>query len=249
MKIRIFLALAFFIVAGIVFYLGAQWKNREGVFSKSAQDHTTTDSLSTASISKLVSEGVSDVEVIYSDREQVLIAYDSSYTVNNSEVEGNQLSLRFGMEDDGFFSFSSRSHPSIRVYTRTLDTLINRGTGRLFTKDTFALQNVYLVNEGVGSLEYQVKVNTLVAKNRGVGSLDLAGTANVAEVDNRGVGSIDAKGLKAKKVTASNNGIGSVSVYGVDSLSLYNNGLGSVKYDGPGTVYQQKNDGIGSISN
>lgn len=250
MNIRVFLALAFFTVAGIVFYLGAQWNDSRGVFSNSpAPEHLVTYTLPIADITQLLSEGVSDVEIVCSARDEVVIAYDSSTSIDKTSVDGSRLSLRFDMERVGFFSFAGRANPKIKVYTQTLDSLVNKGAGRISTSDTFRLDNVWLINEGVGSIEYLTNAKYLMAKNTGVGSIRLTGMADMAYIDNNGIGSISAHKLTARHVKAYNNGMGSVSVFGKDSLSLSNNGLGSMKYNGDGKVYHFQNNGMGSISN
>jgi hypothetical protein len=248
MRSRVFLAIVFFIVAGIVFYVGAQLSNGDSFMSRVAQpEDIVTDSLSIAGVSQLISEGVCDVEIFKSDREMVVVSYDAVHCTNNSKVKGEKLNSHFRVDQVGFFDFTIRPDVKIEIYTESLDSLINRGTGHITSNDTFVLDRLYLQNEGVGSIQYTTISNSVVAENRGVGSMDLYGRTETLNVVNEGIGSVSAENLMANKVRARNSGVGSLNVHGLDSLSITNDGIGSLRYGGPGEVYYERNDGIGSI--
>ena len=248
MNSRIFLAVAFFIVSGIVFYVGTKYSKSGDILSSGSQiENIIVDSLSLDGVSKLISEGVCDIEVHKSSREMMIVSYDSVHCTNHSKVDGDDLYIHFGVDQVGFFDFTIRPDIHIQIFTDSIHSFTNRGTGHIMSKDTFDLDIVKLVNEGVGSIAYTSVVSKLVAKNRGVGSIELYGKAKNLFLENEGIGSITAKNLIAGNVKARNSGVGSVNVYGVDSLNITNDGIGSLRYSGPGEVYYERNDGIGSI--
>lgn len=248
MRGRIFLAVAFFIVAGVVFYIGAQISKEGNFMTKSAKPaNMVVDSLAIVGVSQLVSEGVCDIELHLSDKEIMTVSYDAAHCTNHSRVDGEKLNIHFGVDQVGFFDFTIRPDVKIDIYTKRIHSYTNRGTGHITSKDTFMLRDLYLLNEGVGSITCTTLSKTVIAINRGVGSIDLYGRAEKIDVSNEGVGSLTATGLLAANVKARNSGIGAVNVYGIDSLSIANDGLGSLGYSGPGEVYYERNDGIGSI--
>ena len=248
MKGRIFLAFAFFILAGIVFYVGAQLSRGENFMSRASKpENIVVDTLSIAGVSQLISEGICDVEVFRSNKDLMVVSYDAAHCTNHSKVTGNKLKIHFGMDQVRFFDFTVRPDVKIAIYTQTLDSLINRGSGHISSNDTFVLDRLYLQNEGIGSINYSAIAKTVNAENRGVGSMDLYGITENLNVVNEGVGNVSAQYLSASNVKARNSGVGSLNVHGTDSLSITNDGIGSLRYGGPGEVYYERNDGIGSI--
>lgn len=248
MKGRIFLATAFFIVAGLVFYVGAKFSKGDNVLSRVAKPaDLVSDSLSLDGVSQLVSEGICDVEIFSSDRELMLVSYDATHTTNHSKVNGTKLNIHFAVDHIGFFDFTIRPDVKVQIYTQHLDTLINIGTGNITGKDTMERNSLYLVNDGVGSIEYTTKARSVVAKNSGIGSLDIFGFTDELFAINEGVGSMNTNKLIALNVKARNSGVGSLAVYASDSLDIANDGVGSLIYSGPGEVHSSRNVGIGSI--
>lgn len=103
MKGRIFLGVAFIVVAGIVFYIGAQLSKSGGVMSNSAKpEDLVQDSLSLEGVNELVSEGICDVTIFKSDKNMMIVSYDAAHSTNHSKVNGNKLSIHFGMDQVGF---------------------------------------------------------------------------------------------------------------------------------------------------
>jgi hypothetical protein len=248
MKYRIFLATVLFIVAGIVFYIGAQLSKGENFLSRVAKPaDVVVDSLSIAGVSQLVSEGICDIEIFNSDREMMVVSYDATHVTNHSKVEGPKLIIHLGVDQIRFFDFTIRPDVKVKIYTQHLDTLINIGTGHIAGRDTMERESLYLLNDGVGSIEYTTKARSVVAKNRGIGSLDIFGFTDELFAINEGIGSINTNKLIALNVKARNSGVGSMELYAGDSLALSNDGIGSIRYSGPGKVYSERNEGVGSI--
>jgi hypothetical protein len=248
MNNRIFLAIVLFIVAGIIFYIGDQLSQRDNFLPRVAKPaDVVVDSLSIAGVSQLVSEGICDIEMFNSDREMMVVSYDATLVTNHSTVEGKKLIIHLGVDQIGFFDFTIRPDVKVEIYTQHLDSLVNSGTGHITSRDTFEMENLYIQNEGIGSIEYTAKAKNIVAKNSGVGSIDLYGNTDQLYAVNEGVGSMNTNELIARMVKVRNSGVGSMELYAVDSLDLSNDGIGSIRYRGPGEVYSERNEGIGSI--
>jgi len=248
MNNRIFLATALFIVAGIIFYIGAQLSKGDDFIYRAAKPaYVVVDSLSILGVSQLVSEGICDIEIFYSDREMMVVSYDATHVTNHTKIEGPKLIIYLGVDQIGFFDFTIRSDVKVEIYTQHLDSLINRGTGYITGGDTMQRASLYVLNEGIGSIEYTTRAKSVIAKNRGIGSLDLFGFADELYAINDGIGSMNTNKLIALNVIARNSGVGSMELYGSDSLDLSNEGVGSIQYSGPGEVYSEHNEGIGSI--
>ncbi len=248
MNNRIFLAIVLFIVAGIVFYIGDQLSQRDNFLPRVAKPaDVVVDSLSIVGVSQLVSEGICDIEIFNSDREMMVVSYDATAVTNHSEVEGPKLIIHLGVDQIGFFDFTIRPDVKIKIYTQHMYTLINIDTGHIAGRDTMESVSLYLLNDGVGSIEYTTKARSVVAKNRGIGSLDIFGFTDELFAINEGIGSINTNKLIALNVKARNSGVGSMELYAGDSLDLSNDGIGSIRYRGPGEVYSERNEGVGSI--
>ena len=68
------------------------------------------------------------------------------------------------------------------------------------------------------------------------------------DVKQSGVGNFDAMNLIADKVIVVNSGVGSVSVYATQELSMINSGVGSITYSGDAEIKTMKSSGIGKIT-
>ena len=81
----------------------------------------------------------------------------------------------------------------------------------------------------------------------GVANVELRGNATELNINQSGVGNFNAKKLEAAKVTVVNSGVGSVSVYATQELSMTNSGVGSITYSGDAKILKLDSSGVGKI--
>lgn len=249
MNSRYIVAIGMITLAAAVFYVGYAYSGDQVWSTSQNKDMAeVADSLSIAGVHSLLTEGAFEVEIISSDRDIMIVSYDKNAMTNQSKYEDGKLSINFKVQKSDFFDFGSKNSAKITLYTRDIGTLVNRGAGTVFSRDTLTSPSVYLSNEGVGSMDFYVNVKSLLVDNNGVGSLEIVGNADVVQINNDGLGSVNTSEVVARKVVATNAGVGSVEVYASDSLALYNDGVGSIEYSGEAVLYEQSNNGIGSIN-
>lgn len=87
---------------------------------------------------------------------------------------------------------------------------------------------------GTGDFELKTLSATSVEANlSGTGDIEICGgTATNATFELTGTGDINAQKLKAANATVNNHSTGDVECFATESLSIYNNGIGSVEYKG-----------------
>lgn len=100
---------------------------------------------------------------------------------------------------------------------------------------------------GVVNGELDVICNEMDVNIHGVSNVELSGQSDRFSVTMSGVGSVNAINLEANKVNVNNSGVGSVSVYAFEELSMNNSGVGSIKYAGDAEIKNLNSSGIGKI--
>lgn len=103
-------------------------------------------------------------------------------------------------------------------------------------------------SEGVGSTTLSHLAGDRFTLNyQGVGSLTATGSVNKLVLHAQGVGLLDAKGLTAREVQATLEGVGSVDVRATDSLDANVQGVGSLTYYGKPKKVNKSVEGVGRV--
>ena len=100
---------------------------------------------------------------------------------------------------------------------------------------------------GVANGDLEMYCNKLNVNISGVANIELRGETTELDVNQSGVGNLNASNLNAAKATVANSGVGSVSVYATQELSLTNSGIGSITYSGDAEIKTLNSSGIGKI--
>ncbi|MGB1037640.1 MAG: GIN domain-containing protein [Bacteroidia bacterium] len=134
----------------------------------------------------------------------------------------------------------------VKTKSQTLK-IVNKGAGSLYLDATSGYANI--INAGVGDLSMSLLVDSLEVTNSGAGSLGLKGNARFTSLRNSGVGDADLDEFQINHCIINNKGAGSVFVNAQDSLSITNNGVGGVSYNGNPEVYFIESKGMGQVTN
>lgn len=134
--------------------------------------------------------------------------------------------LRISMDDDS--SIKMRKHERVVVSMPTLTSLDAEGAGLA------RLNNV--------------QGDRLDVDYRGAGSLVINGKVRHLRIDAEGVGEVDTKGLIAQEAKVSFEGIGAVSIYASEKLTVDVEGMGNLTYYGNPRIVNKSVSGIGSVT-
>ena len=83
--------------------------------------------------------------------------------------------------------------------------------------------------------------------SEGVGNTTVGGKTGKVEIDSEGVGNVDAAMLIAREAVVSSQGVGNVSCYASEFLSIRSQGVGNVHYYGKPAKTDLIKDGVGKI--
>lgn len=166
------------------------------------------------------------------------------------EIRKEQLYVR--MKDPvevGLKSLLALKMPDIQVIIRfeTLNEIIHKGVGKIFSRGVLELPELTVENRGVGEMSLNVSTGKLRSTLEGVGNLSLSGKASQHDCHLTGTGKIEAHHLHAVDCNVVSNGVGSVEVYASESIKAELKGMGKIVYHGQPKNVQSKINGMGSI--
>jgi hypothetical protein len=190
---------------------------------------------------RLASAGPFQVHVKLNGTESVKISSDEALA-NDIEtlVEDETLKIRFkkNMHWD-------RNLQKIDVYVtaKTLDALINSGSGSIKVDGTINTHNFSATLSGSGSISTNVKTQQLHAVISGSGSINMSGNADKANISLAGSGVLQGKSLSTQNTSASIAGSGHIYVAASQQLNTRVVGSGRVIYTGNAMV---ESTGMGS---
>ena len=121
------------------------------------------------------------------------------------------------------------------------------GVCTLATSGSLHCDHLTLKVSGVANGELDLFCEKLNVALSGVANMELRGSATELNINQSGVGKFNAKKLEAAKVVVKNSGVGSVSVYATQELSMTNSGVGSITYSGDAKIIVNNSSGIGKI--
>lgn len=177
----------------------------------------------------------------------------SSLTFNHSTNLADDAGFSYRVSPEGAATFRCLEPRQLQGGTFSLDLNANLSTlaidGGISIGIASKAETLAITVNGaavITTLE-PLALTTLSCQISGAASLDLSGTSETASYSLDGAGSVQAKDLKAKNVTASIDGAGSMVVYASSSLNASIEGVGSITYYGSPTDVVTSGGGIGSI--
>jgi len=234
-NILIFSLLALFLLGSC--YLQPSIKG-DGNVTKEQRAVTSFDKVEIAS-------GPFTVYLTQGDTESVEVEFDDNL---QQYVEVRNDGSTLVLDVKGKVNIGKTTKNNVYISLRNIDLLSLSGVCKV--KTTGSLQCAYLsINvSGVSDGELDVSCDKLDAGVSGVSNLELRGNAKELNIKQSGVGKFNAQKLIAEKVDVVNSGVGSVSVYASQELSMSNSGVGSITYSGDADIKTIQTSGVGKIN-
>jgi hypothetical protein len=208
-----------------------------GVLTKEQRHVTSFDKIEIAS-------GAFEVYLLQGDTESVEVETDDNLH-QYVRVQNYDNTLVLDLKEK--IRFSDGTQNTVYITMKSIDAFKVTGVCNLITPRILNLNNLELEVSGVFNGELGIHCNKLIVSVKGVSNTELSGKAEVLKVTQSGVGSFDAMNLIGAKVTVNNSGVGSVSVYATDELSMTNSGIGSIYYSGEASILHLESSGLGKI--
>ena len=228
--------LSAFVIGGCVISDGSSTKD----YTKLPAEGKTID---VKPFKAIDADGVFNIILSQGDKESVVIKGElpKDLKISNS---GDTLII-----DDTAKMHNAVFHIKTDIYitVTNLTKMSISSVGSTKSSDTLKFKNFVYENEGVGSTNLLLRVDTLHASEDGVGAMTFAGKAGYASLEDNGVGSLDADAFKVEVLHVDVNGVGSASVYASKEIYIQSSGVGGVKYHGPAKVMQSESDGVGGV--
>jgi len=194
--------------------------------------------------SKVAIEGVFTVYISQGDIESVEVEIDDNYQ-QYVEVEtiDNKLVLKTLEKKD----LRNPEKSNIYLTVKEIDMLYVMGVCRFNSVTPLNFETFKFKVDGVCNGDLEVNCSNFDAQINGVSNIKLTGKAEEFLLDHSGVGSFDAGSFEAKKVNVSNSGVGKVSVFATEELSMDNSGIGVITHSGNAKIISAETSKIGKI--
>jgi hypothetical protein len=195
----------------------------------------------------VASSGPFNVHIKMDGNESVKVDADADI-INDIEtvVEGNILKIRFKDHENRHRNIQKAE---IYVEAKSLNSLLNAGSGSIKVDGTIATDNFKTILSGSGNISAVVKSEHLNAVISGSGSINLSGsTDDDAHLVVTGSGEIDGKHLKAQSVVGVITGSGNIYIDAEKSIRGSITGSGNVIYSGNATSVTSHTTGSGRVT-
>jgi len=204
----------------------------------------TNEQRTVSPFDKISIEGIFTVYLSQGDVESVEVEIDDNLQ-QYVEVRNEGSKLVLDIADSIRFGKTTKNN----IYVTVKDIELLSITGVCTVKTLAPLNCPFLtINvSGVSSGELEMYCDKLNVNISGVGNIELRGSATEFDVQKSGVGNFTGKMLEAAIVNVVNSGVGSVSVYATQELSMTNSGVGSITYSGDAVIKNINSSGVGKI--
>ena len=205
--------------------------------------NVTTEQRTVSSFDNIKIDGVLNVYLSQGDTEGVTVEIDDNlqqYVIVSND--GNKLTI------ESKDKFSNTTKNNVYITLKNLDYLDISGVGNVKTQTAIKSDQIKLDVSGVGNRHLELICQGIEVKKSGVGEVVLWGEASEFIVKKSGVGNLEARELKAGIVSVNSSGVGNVSIYASEELSISNSGVGNVTYRGDAVIKAMDSSGVGKIN-
>lgn len=140
-----------------------------------------------------------------------------------------------------------RQQMKVFISVKSLNELQVNGGGKIVTENSLASDYLALSVSGSGSMDLDIKGNTLKTDISGAGNITLKGYASSNQITGSGSGTLNAFGCELENAKVKLAGSGSAEIHVANSLEALVLGSGSVKHKGNTKTVSKKVYGSGSI--
>lgn len=194
---------------------------------------TAQSSLPLNEFDKIKADANVKIELMIADRHS---AYNESGKQINASVENGTLNI----------SASAAGNETIKIYTRSIRSIILDGAATLTCKDT--IKNDLLVDmDGAAKSALIVSATQVNVKLDGAAKLELGGNAQTLSANLDGAAKLDAEAFSATQVNVETDGAASATVHPDSTLKGKSDGMSSIRYLGDPANKSLSVDGLSSI--
>jgi hypothetical protein len=235
--IKIFIAAALFISAGIVF-----------AKSGSNLDNITEDR-HISGFNAVNVAGSFDVYIVQGATESVKVdAPDDIIHYIMTEVNDGTLKIYNKEHTNGIGLFNNHKKIIVYVSIKDVNGISLSGSGNVYFKEGITANTLHLGVTGSGNLTGKLTAKSLESVVTGSGDLTISGNADDSKIKVTGSGKFSARNLTTTNTQAHVTGSGDANVNAANSLEASVTGSGGVHYGGnPKNVLKTKT-GSGDIS-
>jgi hypothetical protein len=142
-----------------------------------------------------------------------------------------------------------KARPPMKLYVsvKNVNELQVNGGGKIMSENSIAADYLSLAVSGSGSMELDIKGNTLKTDVSGSGSVTLKGYATSNQITDSGSGSVNAFGCELESAKVKLSGDGKVEINVSSNLDAQILGSGSIKHKGNTKDVTKKVYGSGTL--
>jgi len=199
---------------------------------------------SALAFNQIETNGIMNVYLNQGESESITVEADKNIIPYiETIVSGNEL--RIGMKEDVEIKKSTKLN--VYVTLRSINKLELNGVGNVESQDKLKLNDLTVINSGVGNLKLNLDCEKLKMDMNAVGNVTLTGSVNNASIDHNGVGNLKAFDLSTNTMNIQSNGVGNSEVSSDNEIYINLNGMGNVSYKGNAVVKELNKNGFGNV--
>ena len=196
--------------------------NRESI---KGNGNVVTQDRNIQSFNKIIIKGTFNVVLSQAEQEKISVQADENLLdIIQTKVENNSLIVDVKKD----FAIKKYTKHTIYITLNSIDKLIFSGAGNLECASKLSLDDVKIVNSGVGNMH-------------------LKGQAQDVSISNSGVGNINASEFATENIKVTNSGVGFIHVNASNRFDFSVSGVGNIFYTGDGEIGNKTVSGIGKI--
>lgn len=140
-------------------------------------------------------------------------------------------------------------NPTMKLYVsmKSVNELMVNGGGKIVSENSIAADNITLAVNGAGSMDVDIKGNTVKTEVTGSGNLKLRGYATTVEALVSGSGALNGFDCPVESVKVKVSGSGQCEVNATNTIDAIVMGSGAVKHKGNTKSASKKIYGSGSV--
>jgi len=202
------------------------------------------ESRNVSSFDRIESNGVINVYLTHGNAEFIVIEADKNIIPYVETIVSNS-SLKLSTQKD--VEIKKPTKLNVYVTFKNIDKLELNGVGNVESQNRLNLNDLTIINSGVGNLKLNLDCERLKLDMNAVGNSTLTGRVNNAAIDHNGVGSLKAFDLTTNVMNIQSNGIGNSEVSSNNEIYINLNGMGNVSYKGNAVVKELNKNGFGNV--
>ncbi|HEY9049655.1 MAG TPA: head GIN domain-containing protein [Ohtaekwangia sp.] len=188
-------------------------------------------------------------------QEVVVEALTEIYTLTDIKVENGVLMINIDRKPDNPNKSlwakidDIKLNPTMKVYVsvKNINDLQVNGGGKIISENSIAADYMYLAVNGNGSMDVDLKGNTVKAEVSGSGTLNLKGYATSIEALVSGTGALKGFNCPLETAKAKVSGSGSCELNVSTNIDATILGSGTIKHKGNTKTATKKIYGIGTV--